>query len=409
VIPATGNEEAVPWEDLRPIIDGAMLKLSTEQRTAVLLRYFENRSFSEIGTVLGLTENAARMRVSRALETLRSVLRHHSITSSLSGLGLALSSHAATAVNPGVAAAIAQAVLSAPLSTGLFFAMTSSTIKFAGAVVVAAASLTYGLYERSERRHAADDAAKLRATVVQLEGLKPAPMIAPVSSYSVAIHEKTATAPKNPSTPPPPTSVDASDPATNPDARKLYLVKEAAKITMNVKPYFKTLGLTEEQWNAYVKAILEGMEVELDAKGLAREKGLTSKQQELAMVEAMGGARKNLLEAIGADANKKLIEFNQRLVVRPRAEELAAKLAFSDEPLTRDQSAAIVDALTNYRHQGKLRLRADGILLVPDEAMEEMRTLLSPLQFEIFQQQEIVRRSDVGLAKLKTASKPSRP
>jgi len=57
-----------------PVIDEAMLELKEHDRTAVLLRFFENRTYAEIGTQLSLSENTARMRVDRALDTLRVAL-----------------------------------------------------------------------------------------------------------------------------------------------------------------------------------------------------------------------------------------------------------------------------------------------------------------------------------------------
>src|SRR5437762_7752980 len=62
------------WEKLRPVLDAAMLELNETDREAVLLRYFDNRPHAEIAGRLGLSENAARMRVDRALEKLRTLL-----------------------------------------------------------------------------------------------------------------------------------------------------------------------------------------------------------------------------------------------------------------------------------------------------------------------------------------------
>ena len=58
------------WQQVRPVLDDAMHELDQEDRTAVLLRFFEERSLKEVGSALGLTENAARMRVERSLEKL---------------------------------------------------------------------------------------------------------------------------------------------------------------------------------------------------------------------------------------------------------------------------------------------------------------------------------------------------
>ena len=53
-----------------PILDEAINELGDDDRTAILLRFFEERDLRSIGQALGSSEDAARMRVSRALEKL---------------------------------------------------------------------------------------------------------------------------------------------------------------------------------------------------------------------------------------------------------------------------------------------------------------------------------------------------
>src|SRR5262249_37507814 len=80
------------WTKIRPLLDEAMHTLGESDREAVLLRHFERRSFSEIGDSFGLTENAARMRVERALEKLQVALSKRGVTSTslvLAGLLMA--------------------------------------------------------------------------------------------------------------------------------------------------------------------------------------------------------------------------------------------------------------------------------------------------------------------------------
>jgi RNA polymerase sigma factor (sigma-70 family) len=47
------------WERIAPFLDDVMHKLSVEDRIAVLLRFFERKELKQIGTVLGITEEAA--------------------------------------------------------------------------------------------------------------------------------------------------------------------------------------------------------------------------------------------------------------------------------------------------------------------------------------------------------------
>ena len=74
------NPRAPIGKNSVPLLDDAMHELKETDREAILLRYFENRPFAEVGAKLGLNENAARMRVERALEKLRDDFcqtRHH--------------------------------------------------------------------------------------------------------------------------------------------------------------------------------------------------------------------------------------------------------------------------------------------------------------------------------------------
>lgn len=101
------------WNDLRPVIDEAMHRLGEKDRAALLLRFFEGKSLADVGVELGLAENAARMRVDRALEKLRTALARRGITSAAAALGTALSAQPAVAAPAGLVAS---------LTTGGFFA-----------------------------------------------------------------------------------------------------------------------------------------------------------------------------------------------------------------------------------------------------------------------------------------------
>ena len=97
------------WQELRPVLDEAMHDLSADDREAVLLRFFEQRSLAEIGTRLGLTEDTARKRVARALDKLRAGLARRGITSTVTALGVALVERTVSAAPTGMAGQISRA------------------------------------------------------------------------------------------------------------------------------------------------------------------------------------------------------------------------------------------------------------------------------------------------------------
>lgn len=112
------------WEELRPLLDETMHRLSATDREAVILRFFQNRPLAQVGQALGVGENAARMRVDRALERLRRELARRGVRSTAAALSLALSAHAVTTAPATLAATVtATAVLTVPLASAGTLAM----------------------------------------------------------------------------------------------------------------------------------------------------------------------------------------------------------------------------------------------------------------------------------------------
>jgi RNA polymerase sigma factor (sigma-70 family) len=69
------------WNQIAPLLDGAMEKLGRKDHDALVLRFFENKTFAEVGASLGASEDAAKMRVNRALEKLRRVFTKRGVSS----------------------------------------------------------------------------------------------------------------------------------------------------------------------------------------------------------------------------------------------------------------------------------------------------------------------------------------
>lgn len=131
------REEAggADWERLRPVIDQVLAELNAADRDAVLLRFFAARPLAEIGARLGLTENAARMRVERALDKLRERLARRGIASSVAALTLALTGEGVAGAPAGLAAAVTTRALAggAASATGVI-ASAGFLLKLAGVI-----------------------------------------------------------------------------------------------------------------------------------------------------------------------------------------------------------------------------------------------------------------------------------
>jgi len=64
-------EKIVENKELRGEIESALEKLSPNQRTAVVLRYFHQKTSTEIASIMECTENTVRIHIFRALKNLR--------------------------------------------------------------------------------------------------------------------------------------------------------------------------------------------------------------------------------------------------------------------------------------------------------------------------------------------------
>ncbi len=151
-----GQNCAAPseWTHAEPLLDEAMDALPEADRNAVLLRFFEGKDLKTVGGVLGVSEEAARKRVARAVERLRQFFSKRGVEISSAGVVALLSAKAVEAAPAGLAAAIAAAlpisgaVLRGATALQLTKAITMTTIQKLALAAAVAAALGTGVYEQ---------------------------------------------------------------------------------------------------------------------------------------------------------------------------------------------------------------------------------------------------------------------
>lgn len=163
------------WHRIETVLDEAMASLDPADSSALLLRFFENRSLREVGVVLGVSEDAAQKRIGRALERLRGDFARRGIAVTVAGLATDLSAHAvgaAPAALGGTIAAAAGAANQATLHATLAMTTFQKTV-VAGGFVLALGGV---LYEAHAVRTQAAELAGLRrdgdALAVQLAAVR---------------------------------------------------------------------------------------------------------------------------------------------------------------------------------------------------------------------------------------------
>lgn len=150
-----------------PILDEAINELGHADRTAILLRFFEQCDFRTVGLALGSNENAARMRVTRALEKLESLLKRRGVTTGSAALAVLLGANAVSAAPVGLAVTISTTtalagIASATTTATATKALAMTTLQKTLITVVTAAAVTTGIYQ-------AHQASTLRTQVQNLE------------------------------------------------------------------------------------------------------------------------------------------------------------------------------------------------------------------------------------------------
>jgi hypothetical protein len=176
------SESAEPdWTAVGPVLDEAMGLLDEDDRGALLMRFFEGKDLQSIGGVLGLTPDAARMRISRALEKLRHALARRGVTTTAGALSVTLAAHVAETAPTGLGAAITSASLNASVLAssnsivGIVKIMASIKSKIALAALLTAAVTTQVFMQQGTIRQLRADNDALRTRLDSIRSVPPNP------------------------------------------------------------------------------------------------------------------------------------------------------------------------------------------------------------------------------------------
>jgi RNA polymerase sigma factor (sigma-70 family) len=134
---------SVAWNAIAPQLETAMGRLSRNDQTAIVLRYFQGQSWRQVGDALAISEEAAQKRVGRALEKLRAHVSRPGTDLSASVLAAALAAHAVHAAPAGLASSVAAASLAqaATLGSGTLLTALLQGILMKKAVLIALATV----------------------------------------------------------------------------------------------------------------------------------------------------------------------------------------------------------------------------------------------------------------------------
>lgn len=400
--PPDSADPAPAWDEVQPVLDDAMSRLGDAEREAVLLRYFSDHSFAEVGSLLHITEEAARKRVDRAVDKLRTQLGRHGVRSTSVALGSALRAYAAPAVpDPLIemvaAGAFQPVVVSAAAPLAILMSSTSFTASVAGVVLLLAA--TSVMHDASLRAAAAagrDQAAAAHATVQREQ--------AAVRGELAQLQRERAEA-------------DARERVlitTTPNPKRPYLqdpvYREAARTAslalrrLGFQRFYRQLGLTPEQSARFEQIMARQDQANLDgqiARDLGRDEQAVYRQSGPEWSQAMR-------ELLGEEGKQQLEDYLRSLPIRNFVDATAARTYATTQPITlaqADQLIAVVLEHTPIYQQGK---GTDPGKVNWHEVWRPAEKILTPEQLAAFENAVEVwsLQKRVSLAKKVTSPNP---
>ena len=113
-------EANTAWEYIGSGLEEAMHSLSAADQNLVVLRFFEERNWREVGEALALSEDTVQRRACRALEKMRAHFARRGVAVSSSVIGLTIAANAVHAAPAGLASAMAGASLAGASGAGSF-------------------------------------------------------------------------------------------------------------------------------------------------------------------------------------------------------------------------------------------------------------------------------------------------
>jgi RNA polymerase sigma factor (sigma-70 family) len=142
IMSVPGDADHAFQELALPHVDGALAELSESDRDAVILRFLRQRSFRDVAQTLGTSEEAAKKRVSRALERLRGLLARRGIAISAAALAGGLSQMPVTAAPAAFSSSLGTLVVSTAVPTMSTMATVLNVLRTTKAKLVIIAGFT---------------------------------------------------------------------------------------------------------------------------------------------------------------------------------------------------------------------------------------------------------------------------
>lgn len=382
------DSAVVDWAALSPLLDEAMGELNDRDREAVLLRCFARRPFAEIGATLHVSEDAARMRVERALEKLRAVLARRGVTSTGAALGVVLANQAVAAAPVAMAGTVAGAATAAGVVgsggtlVGIFTFLSTGKIVVGVAIFCAAVGIGSAVYQAGEvtranakvvalQRQRSEAEAKAAALAVKVReneasARAAAERVTALEGQLAAAKKTVASAPTK-AAPAAPRAGVSGVPWDNPGYARAYVEKYRAGLGLRYGPLYRSLGLSPEQIAKFEATLAEGQQGVVDVWAEASKQGLmtggnSASSTSVARMTSgpLGTMENGLKELLGEAGFENYKQFDKARGSRELITSLAGSLYSSVAPLTPTQGESLAATLASNTRTERVPMTDDG-------------------------------------------------
>lgn len=342
------------WTHIEPLLDEAMEALDETDRTAVLLRYFENKSLREVGETLGTSDDAAQKRVSRAVERLREFFAKRGVTVGAGGLALVISANAVQAAPVGftsaiTAAAISGTTIATPATTILTKAIVMTTLEKIVLAAAVAAVIGTGIFAARQnsqlrtqiqalqaqqepltlqiqelQKERADYTNRLALLAAENADLKKRPAeVLRLRGEVTRLHQENVSARTNSA---------FGKIAADPETRKMIRDQQKLGMTIIYADFIKSMNLPKEQADKLKDLLADGVMDNVDQIMAIRRDGKTAAEMNQIFADQNAALLQKVGNLLGPDGLAQYQDYTQNL-----ASHLTAR-QFEDQ-LTGDAAA----------------------------------------------------------------------
>lgn len=363
------------WPQVAPLLDEAIARLNEKDRNAVVMRYFEDKEMREIAAALGASEDAAKMRLSRALEKLRSFFARRGVSLTAGGLGALISEFSVQAAPTGLAASVASGVCGGSAFAASTLTLTKGTLTMMawtkiniGIAAVAVAAVAYQWHEASAaNRKAADLQQQLdRQTEVsrqqqaqaqelqgrntalqqQMASLFSAQSAAPHASAGIGAEAALAKAGGNQA------GGGISGTALekffkDPAMKKMMEDQQKTFIKNEYGDLVKQLKLTPAQADQFFTLLADQQASNMDRGFKIMSGGASAAEIGKAAQDSMASNDAQMRALLGDDGFAQYKDYSESLVDRTLLNQMLP--SFSDDPLTSDQQKQLLQIMRTAR------------------------------------------------------------